>query len=1194
MLIVALAATALALAVSSAAAARRGNSRAAASRAAAHLVAKRPAFLHASRADAFVRHAVLTTPQGLRFVPYDRTYKGLPVIGGDFVIVARRGRVLWKATAQRSTINVSKRPLISAELAARIARRQLTIVDAVRFTRLVVQAQLGAPRLAYETLVVGRRVARPSRLHVFVDARTGAVLNTMDEVKDGDGTGWINGPTPFHIDTSGSGSSFTMTDPLRSGIKCRDYANNTVFSGIDDVWGNGVGTSKETGCADALFSVQHEWDMLAAWLGRSGIDGSGGGFPIDVGLNDLNAFWDGVRVAIGHNAAGKWISALDVVGHEFGHAIDSNTPGGDSANGVSESTGDIFGALSEWYTNESAPYDTPDFQVGEEIDLEGGGPIRFMYDPSLVGDPNCYSSSIPGAETHAAAGPFNHWFYLVAEGTSPSDGQPTSPTCNSSTISGIGIQKAGTVFYTAMLAKTSGMTYLKYRTATLNAAKSAFSGCGVFNVVKAAWDAVSVPAQAGDPTCVAATLTTQASPGVTIGGQVADSATVTGRTAPLAGATITFNLYGPDDATCATTPVHTFTANQPVSDGSVPSDSFTPALAGTYRWRAFYSGDANNVPVNGACNDANESVVVSKASPTISAAASGTIALGGQVSDTANVAGRVQAQTGATVTFRLYGPADPTCTATPVFEFVKNQPIANGNLSSDPYTPNQAGTYHWRAFYSGDANNNAVSGACGAAGQSVTVAKAATTIATTASGPVTIGGQVSDSATVGGRVNPEATGTVTFRLYGPADAGCAATPVFEFVKNQPIGNGAVSSDPFPTTQAGTYHWRAFYSGDANNNAVSGPCGAPNETVTVGKASPTIASTASPGITIGDGQLTDSATVSGRVDPKAGATVTFDLYGPDDATCSGSPVSESVIDQPTTDGAVESDAFTPDEAGVYRWVATYGGDASNNDIAGACDDATETVTVARATPTIAATASPLVVVAGGQVADVATVSDRVGPQAGGTVIFDLYGPNDATCSGSPAFEASIDQPVADGPVVSGLATLTQPGIYRWIARYGGDVNNAPAEGACNATGQYNAVIRAPALPGIGSSLADTTISLKLAGKVKQRPLHKSRGIRVKVSCPDEACVVLTDARLIVPAVQKGKKARRYRLKRAPVLLAAGRVKTIRLKLSRTLRHRVARRLERPSTRLHVRARIKVTAVDAAHNRASSKMTVKLRG
>ena len=97
-----------------------------------------------------------------------------------------------------------------------------------------------------------------------------------------------------------------------------------------------------------------------------------------------------------------------------------------------------------------------------------------MSNPSALGDPNCYSSSIPNAEVHAAAGPGNHWFYLLAEGTNPTNGQPTSPTCNSTTITGLGIQNAIKIMYNAMLMKTTASSYLRYRVWTLQAAKNLF------------------------------------------------------------------------------------------------------------------------------------------------------------------------------------------------------------------------------------------------------------------------------------------------------------------------------------------------------------------------------------------------------------------------------------------------------------------------------------------------------------------------------------------------------------------------------------------------------------------------------------------------------------------------------------------------------------------------------------------------
>jgi len=275
-----------------------------------------------------------------------------------------------------------------------------------------------------------------------------------------------------------------------------------TFSGSDDSWGNGDATNRETGCVDAYYGADKERQMLSSWLGRSGMDGAGGWVPIRVGLNDVNAYYDGTQVQIGHTqTGGKWIGEMDVIAPEMGHGIDDHTPGGISGNGTQEFVADTFGAMTEWYANNAT--DRPDYTVGEMVNLVGSGPIRYMYNPSLAGDDNCYSSSTPTDEVHAAAGPGNHWFYLLAEGTSPTDGQPASPTCNGTSITGVGIQKAAKIMYNAMLMKTSSSSYLKYRTWTLTAAKNLYgaTSCTEFNAVKAAWAAVNVPAQTGDPTC---------------------------------------------------------------------------------------------------------------------------------------------------------------------------------------------------------------------------------------------------------------------------------------------------------------------------------------------------------------------------------------------------------------------------------------------------------------------------------------------------------------------------------------------------------------------------------------------------------------------------------------------------------------------------------------------------------------------
>ncbi|GIF04963.1 M4 family metallopeptidase [Actinoplanes siamensis] len=465
------------------------------------VVAARPAALKASAHDAFQRRQVIKS-QGLTYSAYDRTYKGLAVKGGDLVVVTDdAGQTRYTSVAQNNPIGeLSTTPTISESAAIATAKSQLKTVTGVEATSLVVVAAEGtAAKLAYETTVNGTSAEGVSRLTVDVDALTGTVLSTEEHVTEatGTGTGWINGSVS--LNTTQSGSTYSLKDPSVTNLSCQDASNNTTFSGSDNVWGNGTGTNKETGCVDALYVAQKQVGMLSSWLGRNGQNGSGGAWPIRVGLNDQNAYYDGTQVQIGKNTAGKWISSADVVGHELGHGIDDKTPGGISKGGTQEFVADTIGAATEAYANN--PNDPFDYQVGEEINLVGSGPIRYMYNPSLAGDSNCYSSSTPSQEVHAAAGPGNHWFYLLAQGSS-GNGQPASSTCNGSTVTGLGIQTAMKIMYNAMLLKTSSSSYAKYRVWTLQAAKNLYPGsCTQFNAVKAAWNAVSLPAQSGEPTC---------------------------------------------------------------------------------------------------------------------------------------------------------------------------------------------------------------------------------------------------------------------------------------------------------------------------------------------------------------------------------------------------------------------------------------------------------------------------------------------------------------------------------------------------------------------------------------------------------------------------------------------------------------------------------------------------------------------
>jgi len=581
------------------------------------LVASHPAYLFASQGEQYVRGAVASS-SGIQYVPYTRTYAGIPVVGGDFVVVTNgAGQVLTQSVAQSHAIGtISTTPVLTSAKAASVASGQLRSVTKVEGTQLVVLALGSGPAaLAWETTVDGTGADGVSRLSVDVDARTGKVLHTQEHVEHGTGTGKWNGPEPLTINTTNSGGTYSLSPSNISNMPCQDADTNTTFTKSTDTWGNGDGTDKETGCVDAEYVAQGEFRMLAQWLGRNGMDGNGGAWPIRVGLQDENAYYDGTEVQVGYNSAGQWISAADVLAHEMGHGIDDHTPGGISGNGTQEFIADTYGASTEAFLNEPAPYAVPDFLVGNQVNLVGTGPIRNMYNPSLIdNDPNCYSSSIPSAEVHAAAGPGNHWFYLLAEGSNPAGG-PTSPTCNNTPVTGgVGIQNAIKIVYNAQLMKTSASSYLNYRKWTLQAAKNLDPTCAEFNTVKAAWNAVSVPAQSGEATCTAGSndfsisvspASGAANPGGSVTTTVATTlASGTAQTVTLsasglpAGATASFN---PASVTAGGTSQLTVTAgaSTPPGTSNVTITGTSPSATHTATFAFTVNGSTGGTLTNG-------------------------------------------------------------------------------------------------------------------------------------------------------------------------------------------------------------------------------------------------------------------------------------------------------------------------------------------------------------------------------------------------------------------------------------------------------------------------------------------------------------------------------------------------------------------------------------------------------------------
>ena len=465
----------------------------------------------------------------------------------------------------------------------------------------------------------------------------------------------------------------------------------------------------------------------------------------------------------------------------------------------------------------------------------------------------------------------------------------------------------------------------------------------------------------------------------TIGNSISDTATLSGLPAG-GGGTLTFEAYGPRSLSSSTpncSGTVKYTSNVAVTNnGNYVSSSgsggaFTPALVGKYDWKVHYEPPAGSTilttdsacgtPATGAQKEVSS---VTPLSPTLTTNAHGpfTIGANGKVDlfDTATLSGGTSNATG-TITFQLF--SDASCTKQVGSDVTATVTNASGaDYDSPKITVSAAGPspYHWVANYkSGDVNNSDAATKCGDANENPVVNPLRPTLTTKAGGPYPLGPNgtvdLSDVAHLADGTS-NATGTITFQLFKDDGAGgCGAQVGSDVTTTVTNASGVDYASPKITVSAaGPYHWVASYkSGDANNSDVATKCGDANENPVVNPLTPTVTTDAGPTVRLGAGgtDLIDSATLAGATSNATGK-ITFQLFS--DATCTkqvGSDVTTTVAGN----RVYVSPPVHVNAAGLYHWIANYGGDGNNSRTANGCNGANENVLVIN--PSIAITKKP---------------------------------------------------------------------------------------------------------------------------------------------------------------------------------------------------------------------------------------------
>lgn len=306
----------------------------------------------------------------------------------------------------------------------------------------------------------------------------------------------LNGTYTLRIYDADASSS----DDLLGTFTFSAISGTTTFS-ANGTSGSISRSSRNNPALDAHWAMEKTYDFYLTQLSRNSFNNTGGLIKnyvhTDLGFN--NAFWNGTAMSYGDGDGSilSPLTSIDVVGHEFTHAVVTNTANlayqGESG-ALNESFADIFGTAIEFYGSSS-----PNWTMGENITLISPYYIRSMSNPNngLSSQPDTYtgtywantSSTQDNGGVHTNSGVQNFWYYLLSQG-----GSGTNDKSNSYTVSGIGMTQATQIAYRNLsYYLTSSSNYTGSYYGSLQAAQDLFGNPSTqYSAVRAAWFAVGI------------------------------------------------------------------------------------------------------------------------------------------------------------------------------------------------------------------------------------------------------------------------------------------------------------------------------------------------------------------------------------------------------------------------------------------------------------------------------------------------------------------------------------------------------------------------------------------------------------------------------------------------------------------------------------------------------------------------------
>jgi hypothetical protein len=520
------------------------------------------------------------------------------------------------------------------------------------------------------------------------------------------------------------------------------------------------------------------------------------------------------------------------------------------------------------------------------------------------------------------------------------------------------------------------------------------------------------------------------------------------------------------------------------SCGSVPSSSGDPNAfgsfscvdtpsAGTYEYviTAWYGGTSWSTPTD-FTNTASPGITTTAVSSSANPSTAGKL-----VTYTATVTPSPSGTVTGNVEFFDGGTAISGCTAQALTSGHATCAVTYTTVASHTITTSYLGSTAYATSTS--------------SGLTETINKAAPTLTAAAPATGTPGTTISTTsitATLASSSGTNATGTVSFTVFGPqTTAPTTCTTGGTSLGTDSTGSSGVynPSSNFTPSAVGNYWLYASYAGDTNNSAAHSACPPTAKIVVSGKASDTLSLNVPDngvhGTAIAASSIISTlASVSGT---NASGTITYKVFGPQATAPTICTTGGTTVGTSTVSGGGNynpSAGYTPTSTGTYWWYASYAGDTNNNASNAGCGSSMQS-TVVTLQPTTLTLTAPGSAMVNAYIANTSVDATLAGGTStpSGTVTFTVFGP-----------QATAPTTCTSGGTVVSTGTVSGNGTYNtasgesvpavgdyWLyASYSGDSNNQASNSTCGTGMTEVSIFSATSAASTNDTSLDNTTSL----------------------------------------------------------------------------------------------------------------------